>query len=57
MLVGMWLKFQKKLTSSFEFLRPQENMTPYTRQNPGATKIPLSLRAGDKNGLFKVLIK
>ena len=44
------LKFQKKLTSSFRVLRPQENVTPDARrrQNPGATKIPLPLRAGDK---------
>ena len=40
------LKFQKNLTVVFEFLRPQENVTPDARQNPGATKIPLPLRAG-----------
>ena len=33
----------------FEFLRPQENLTPDAGQNLGATKIPLPLRAGDKN--------
>ena len=46
------LKYQKKLISSFEFLeffRPQEYVTPDAGQNPGATEIPLPLRAGDKN--------
>ena len=40
------LKFQKDMTSSF-----WENVTPEpdAGQNPGATKIPLPLRAGDKN--------
>ena len=41
----------------FEFLRPQkEYVTPDAGQNPGATKIPLPLRAGDKNVLhtFKI---
>ena len=33
----------------FEFLRPQENVTLDAGQNPGTTKIPLPLRAGDKN--------
>ena len=36
------LKFQKKLTSSFCAVR----RTPDAGQNPGATKIPLPLRAG-----------
>ena len=45
---NVMLKFQKDLTSSFEFLRPQENVTPNAGQNPGVTEIPLSLRAGDK---------
>ena len=31
------------------FLRPQENVTLDAGQNPGATKIPLPLQAGDKN--------
>ena len=43
------LKFQNKLTVGFEFLCPQENVTLDARQNPGATKIPLPLRAEDKN--------
>ena len=46
------------MTSSFEFLRPQENVTPDAGcwtpdagQNPGTTKIRLPLRAGDKKTL------
>ena len=31
--------------------QPQENVTPDARQNHGATKIPLPLRAGDKKRL------
>ena len=49
------LKFQKDLTSSFCFLSPQENVTPDDGQNPGVTKIPLPLRAGDKNVYFTIL--
>ena len=49
------LKFQKDLTSSFCFLRPQKNVTPDDGQNPGATKISLPLRAGDKNVYFTIL--
>ena len=48
---NVMFKFQNKLTSSFfYFLRPQENVTPdaVAGQNPGATKTPLPLRAGDK---------
>ena len=30
-------------------MRPQENETPDAGQNPGATKIPIPLQAGDKN--------
>ena len=40
-------KFQKK-PAVFEFLRPQNNLTPDAGQNPRATKFPLPLRAGDK---------
>ena len=40
-------KFQKKLTSNFLVFVPTRK--PDAGQNPGATKIPLLLRAGDKN--------
>ena len=45
------LKFQKNWPVVFEFLRPQENVTPDAGrgQNPGATEIPFPLRAGAKN--------
>ena len=53
------LKFQKKLPSSFfEFLRPQQNVTPDhadAGRNPGATNTPLPLRAGDKNSLVSTV--
>ena len=47
------LKFQKKLTSSFLVFMPSRKRDTGRRttdagQNPGATKIPLSLHAGDK---------
>ena len=41
------LKFQGNLTSSFLVLAPTRKRD--AGQNPGATKIPLPLRAGDKN--------
>ena len=41
---NVMLKFQKKLTSSF-----CAHKKPDAGQNPGATKIPLPLRAEDKN--------
>ena len=48
MLLGAsCLNFKNKLAVVFEFLRPQENVTPDARRN-GATKIPLPLRAGYK---------
>ena len=53
---NVMLKIQKKSPVVFEFLRPQENLTPAAGQNPGATKIPLPLpclRAWDKK--FKSL--
>ena len=40
------LKFQQKLTSSF-----WGNKKSDAWRNPGAIKIPLPLRAGDKNGM------
>ena len=45
---NVMLNSKKKINNIFEFLRPQENVTPDAGQNPGATKIPLPLRAGDK---------
>ena len=51
------LKFQKKMTTSFEFLRPQKSVTPDAGRNPGATKIPLPLQAGDKKTYFKLSFK
>ena len=47
---NVMLKFQKKLISSFRIFHPQENVTSDAGQNPGAPKIPLPLRAGDKKG-------
>ena len=41
------LKFQKKMTSSFWVIAPTRKRD--AGQNPGATKIPLPLRAEDKN--------
>ena len=46
MLLGMLLKFQKKLTSSFFYFLPTRKRN--AGQNPGTTKIPLPLRAADK---------
>ena len=43
------LKFQNKLKSSFCVFAPTRKRD--AGQNPGATKIPLPLRAGDKNVL------
>ena len=34
---------------------PTKNVTPDAGQNPGATKIPLPLRAGDKSGTISLL--
>ena len=45
------LKFHKKLTSSF--FAPTRKRD--AGQNPGTTKIPLPLRAGDKKGLLNCL--
>ena len=42
---NVMLKFQKDLTVVFAPTRKRD-----AGQNPGATKIPLPLRAGDKNG-------
>ena len=42
------LKFQKDLTSSFWVFAPTRKRD--AGQNPGVTKIPLPLRAGDKKG-------
>ena len=41
------LKFQNKLTGSFRVFAPTRKRD--AGQNPGATKIPLPLPAGDKN--------
>ena len=50
------LKFQKNLTSSFRVFSPTRKRdagrrTPDAGQNPGATKTPLPLRAGDTNDI------
>ena len=42
------LKFRKDLTSSFLVFAPTRKRN--AGQNPGATKIPLPIRAGDKKG-------
>ena len=47
------VKFQKDLTSSFQVSAPTRKRDAGRQrlaagQNPGATKIPLPLRAGDK---------
>ena len=58
--IPILLGMSKKLPVVFEFLRPQENVTPYAHitslrrmleagQNPSGTKIPIPLRAGNKN--------
>ena len=44
------LKFQKDLTSSFWVFAPTRKRD--AGQNPGATKIPLPLRVGDKNDIY-----
>ena len=46
--MNVMLKFQKDLISSFLVFAPTRKRD--AGQNPGATKIPLPLRAGDKNG-------
>ena len=43
------VKFQKQLTSSFLVFEPTRKRD--AGQNPGATKIPLPLRAGDKKAI------
>ena len=47
------LEFQNKLTSSFLVFAPTRKRD--ARQNPGATKIPLPLRAGDEKGYLDIL--